>query len=193
MPLNLFELLFLVCVLATVATLATAMISALTGKWRRAFGILRLWAIAAVIYLAAAAASHLWMPLRVVYPHDPQCSDDWCVVVDGAGREAPGSETYRVNLRIYSRALRVEQRERGLTAYLTDGAGRRYDAEPSVSDVPFDTLLGPGESAAVVRRFRVPAAARRLDLSMVQNNGFPIGSLVIGRSPFDTHTVVRLD
>jgi hypothetical protein len=87
----------------------------------------------------------------------------------------------------------VEQRERGLIVYLTGPDGRRYDPIPQADDVPFDTLLEPGQSAIALRTFRVPLPVRPLDLSMVHQGGFDIGRLIIGRSPFDKRTVVRLD
>ena len=191
---SVFDLLFLFSALATIVTLATALVLALAGRRTSAAGIFKAWAAAAAVYLAADILSHAFLPLAVVYPHDPQCSDDWCSVVEKAGRDAPGSETYRVALRIYSRALRVPQRERDLVLYLTDSAGRRYDPDPQAGDVPFDTLLQPGESAVAMRTFRVPPTVRRLDLSLVKaGGGFPIGALIIGRSPFDRRTVVRLE
>ncbi len=190
---SVFDLLFLVSALASMAALSTALISALVGQRARALAILRVWGAAAAVYFAAGVVSIWLRPVRVLYPHDPQCSDEWCFVVEGAGRDAPGSDTYRVTLKIYSRALRVEQRERGLRMYLTDSAGHRYDPAPQSSDVPLDTLLDPGQSAIAARTFHIPAGVRNLDLSMVHEGGFPIGWLIIGRSPFDKRTVVRVD
>jgi hypothetical protein len=190
---SIFDLLFLLSALASIAAWGTALVSALMKQRARALGILRLWGAAAAVYFAADLVSICFRPVRVLYLHDPQCSDDWCFVVEGAGRDAPDSGNYHVRLSIYSRALRVEQRERGLSVYLTDAAGHRYDPVPEADDVPLDTLLAPGQSAAVSRTFRVPATLRNLDLSMVHEGGFQIGWLIIGRSPFDKRTVVRLD
>ncbi len=190
---SIFDLLFLACALSTIAAFLAALVSAAIGQWRRALAILRAWAAAAAVYLAADLVSILSRPLEVLHLHEPQCSDDWCLVVEGAGRDASSPDQYRVDLRIYSRALRVEQRERGLAAYLTDSAGRRYNPVPQSGDVPLDTLLEPGQSALASRAFRVPAGSRELKLSVVHEGGFPIGRLIIGRSPFDPRTVVRLD
>lgn len=190
---SLFDLLFLVCALATIVSLLVALMCAVSGRSRRALAILRAWAVAAAIYFAADLVSVFTTPLRVLYPHDPECSDDWCFTVESSGREPADPAIYRVNLKIYSRALRVEQRERGLRLYLTGPDGRRYDPLDQPGDVPFDTKLGPGESAAVSRAFRIPPGVRGLTLSMVHEDGFPIGKLIIGRSPLDKSTVVRLD
>jgi hypothetical protein len=191
--LSIFDLLFLFSALATIVAFFTALVCAAIGRRARALAILRVWIAAAAVYFAADLVSIWLRPLRVLYLHDPQCSDDWCFVVEGAGRDTPDSETYHVKLRIYSRAGRVDQRERGLSVYLTDAAGHRYDPAPQSGEVPLDTLLAPGQSAIVDRTFRVPATVRKLDLSMVHEGGFPIGWLIIGRSPFDKRTVVRLD
>lgn len=190
---TLFDLLFLLAALATVLSLLAALLCALIGRRSRALGILKAWGVAAALYLAADLASLLTTSLSVIHLHDPQCADDWCFVVEKAARDAPDSEIYRVDLRIYSRALRVEQRERGLALYLQSPDGRRYDPVPQPGDVPFDTLLQPGQSAAVARAFRIPATVHRLDLYMVQSGNFPIGRLIIGRSPYDGRTAVRLD
>ncbi len=190
---SLFDLLFLVCALATVAALFTALVCAVVGRSKRALRILRAWAVAGALYFAADLVSIGFRPLRVLHVHDPQCSDDWCFVVESAGRDTPGSDLYRVNLKIYSRALRVEQRERGLKVYLSDAEGRRYEPVPQPDEVALDRLLQPGESALAARTFRIPAAVRELDLSLVHEGGFPIGLLIIGRSPFDKRTVIRLD
>jgi hypothetical protein len=190
---SIFDLLFLLCALSTIVTLITALVCAAIGQRRRALAILRPWGMAAAIYFAADLLSIWLRPVRVLHLRDPQCSDDWCFVVEGAGREAPDSNAYQVTLRIYSSAGRVEQRERGLSVYLTDPAGRRYDPVPQPSDLPLDTLLQPGESAVARRTFQVPPGVRPLKLSMVHEGGIPIGRLIIGRSPFDSRTVVRLN
>ena len=190
---NIFDLLFLFCVLATAAAFSTALVRACMGEGRRALAILRAWSAAAVVYLAADLVSIALTPVRVLHLHDPECSDDWCFAVENAGRDAPGSDIYRVGMKLWSRALRVDQRERGLKVYLTGLSGRRYDPVPQVGDVPFDTLLRAGESVAAARAFRVPADERTLDLLVVHEGGFPIGKLILGRSPFDRRTVVRLD
>ena len=190
---TLFDLLFLFSALATILSLFTAAVLALIGKRDRAVAILKAWGVAAAIYLAADLVSNFTTPLVLAHPHDPQCADDWCFTVEKAGRTAPESELYRVDLRIYSRALRVEQRERGLHVYLQGPDGHRYDPVPQPGDVPFDTLLQPGQSAPVTRSFRVPAGVRPLDLYMTQPGNLPLYRLIIGRSPYDGRTAVRLD
>lgn len=190
---SIFDLLFLLCALATVSCLLAASILALCGQRARARAVLLAWIMAAALYLAVVTASHLATPLAVLHPHDPQCSDDWCFVVEKAGRDAPGGEIYRVSIKIYSRALRVEQRERGVVVYLTDPAGHRFNPDPQPGDVPFDTLLGPGEAATLSRTFRVPPVRPLYLHTTHEGDGFPMGALIIGRSPFDARTVVRLD
>lgn len=188
---SIFDLLFLFSALATIAAWTWALACMLIGRRRRALGILRAWGAAALVYCAADLLSARLTPVRVLHLGDAQCSDDWCFVVEQAGRADP--ETYLVTLRLYSRALRVAQRERGLAVYLTDAAGRRYDPLPQPGGLPLDTLLQPGRSVAAGRTYRVPPGVGQLNLVMVHEGGFPIGKLIIGRSPFDRRTVVRLE
>jgi len=190
--LSIFDLLFLAAALASIATLGAASLFLVSGRWKRALAILRGWAVCAAVYLAAAGISQWRMPVLALQLHDPQCSDDWCLSVEGAGRDRAQPEIVRVALRISSRAQRVPQRERGLVVYLTDAAGRRYDPLPNPADVPLDRQLAPGESADLTRAFRIPAEARQLQLVAAHEGGFPIAWLIIGREPFE-RTVVRLD
>ncbi len=50
---------------------------------------------------------------------------------------------------------------------------------PDSAEVGFDTLLGPGESVQVTRRFSVPSAVHGLAL-IVRHEGFYPGALIIG-------------
>jgi len=70
-------------------------------------------------------------PRKVFRVGEPECSDDWCITVAAAQRtEASSSVTWRVTLRISSRAQRVSQRELGAVVYLTDDRNRRLTPRP---------------------------------------------------------------
>ncbi|MFZ0818562.1 MAG: hypothetical protein WAM91_00715 [Candidatus Acidiferrales bacterium] len=129
---------------------------------------------------------------------DPQCSDDWCISVEGAAR-VPGNSaiSYDVSLRYFSRARRVSQRENHVVVYLTDDRGRRFDSIPQDSEAPFNVLLQPGESVTTRRIFRVPADARGVGAVVSREGGalgcFPGCFVITENEWFHKPAVVRLD
>ena len=185
---SIFDLLFICVVLGSLITLVSVVIAAATGKRRRAWVLLRAWGIFIVLYLGTSVAVRLTLPVRVLAVGDPQCSDDWCITV--AAVRTSGTE-YNVDLRLTSRARRVAQREKGLVVYLTDEQGRRYNPIPDPSAIPLDVQLQAGESVMTTRKFNLPENPGPLDF-VVGRDGFGMGWLIIGRSPF-TRTVVRID
>jgi hypothetical protein len=191
---SLFDLLFLALVFTSAVVWAAAGVAAIRGRGSGALRILRMYGICFAGYMSLVAVSSLFWPRRVVNVGEPVCSDDWCIGVESVSRTpASGRVTFRVMLRLSSRALRVSQRERNAVVYLTDGQGRRYDARPDPSGVPFDTLLGPGESVAATRVFEAPASARDVNLVVTREGGFPIGWFIIGYETwFRKPTMVRL-
>jgi hypothetical protein len=181
MPLmNLFEPLFLILVLVTLATVLTAVGFAVRGQIGRAGRILRRLFIGAAAYFAVVIAVSIVSPRRVYAVSDPQCFDDWCITVVGSRwTEAPPAGRYEVTLRLSNRAQRVPMGEKGTVVYLTDAAGRRYDPLPDATDVPLDTILQPGQSVNATRLFDVPRDAANLGLVYTHEGGFPIGWLII--------------
>jgi hypothetical protein len=121
-----------------------------------------------------------------------RCFDDWCISVEHADRQA---STYAVTFKLSSQARRVSQREKDLHVYLTDSQGRRFDPAPDPSAIPFDVLLGPGESVETTRSFTLPGDERHVGV-MVAHEGsycFP-GCFIIGDevNPLHKRTIVRL-
>ena len=185
---TIFDLLFLCVVLGSVVTLLSIAAAAMSGKRHRALVLLRAYAIFMVLYLATAVAVRFSLPVRVLALGEPQCSDDWCITVVGAHTAGP---EYDVDLRLTSRARRVEQREKGLVVYLVDERGTRYTAIPDPSAIPLDVLLQAGESVMTTRKFDAPDKSGRLEFVLTRE-GFQVGWLIIGRNPFE-RTVVRID
>ena len=158
---TIFEPLFLLCLLATVATLVAAAVWAIGGNRARACASLGKLGICAAVYVAALLAVGAASPRKIYRIGDTQCFDDWCITVTGAARTA--TRTVEVSLRLSSRAKRRPMGEKGTVGYLVDAEGRRYDPVPDSVTVPFDTMLQPGQSVIATRRFDVPADARELD------------------------------
>jgi len=180
---SLFDLLFLALALASLITLGIAAALALAGRAARSLRILRRLALGGLLYFAVVIAVSLLAPRRVFNLSETQCFDDWCVAAisyTSSRSVTPRQRSYLVNLRISSRARRISQRELNLAVYLTDRDNRRYNPAPQSSDVPFSTLLAPGQSVDLTRLFLVPLAARDLNLVIKHEGGFPIGWFIIG-------------
>jgi len=192
---SIFDLLFIVLLLAAVVTVIAAAIAGIRGHGASAFRMLRNLGICAVLYLATATVVHFLLPLRILTIGDAQCSGDWCITVESVNRPpAAGAVTYYdVVFRVSSSARRVTQREKGLITYLIDNRGRRFDPAPEMSHVPLDVLLEAEQSVTATRTFKIPADAHQLSLVVAHEGGIPMHWFIIGRSPFDKSTVVRLD
>jgi len=162
---SIFDLIFLLSVLISVVTPIFAAIAGIRGRRGGALRILCWWGTGVLIYLASALLVSFAAPQRVIAIGDPWCFDDWCLTVEGVKPAAAGDAVaYQVALRISSEARRVSQRAQGAWIYLIDDAGHRYapDSDPSV--VPLDVRLGPQESVATSRTFRVPGNVAHLGL-----------------------------
>jgi hypothetical protein len=154
---SIFDLLFIALLLAAAVTLIAAAIAGIRGQAARAFRILRNVGICAGLYLLTAIAVHFLLPLRALRIGDAQCSDDWCITVESVKRPPAGGPEiyYDVVLRISSHARRVPQRERGLSTYLIDGRGRRFDPAPEITQMPLDVMLEPEQAVTVTHTFRI--------------------------------------
>jgi hypothetical protein len=194
MPLmTLAEPLFLLLALGAIVFLLAAAGLALAGRPRRAVRILARLGVVAGLYLTTLVLVSILTPRRTYRTGDTQCFDDWCIAVVGSGQERP-QDPYSVRLRLSSRARRAPMGEKGTVVYLEDDSGRRYDPVTQADDLPFDTVLQPGESVTTSRAFDVPPAARGLGLVYTHEGGFPIWWLVIGEGGwFAKPPIVRLE
>jgi hypothetical protein len=189
-----FDLLVIALFLAAIGTLIVAAVLAVRGRWARVLGLLRRLAVCAVAYVGIVYAATALSKETVLRVGDPQCTDDWCIAVESVQRTPMNAVVrYDVTLRIFSRALRVSQREMGAKdVYLVDSQWRRYDPIRIGAEVPLNTLLQPGESVTTSRRFEPPADVRGIGL-MVDRSSFPI-CLVIGEcEAFHKGTIVRVE
>ncbi len=191
-----FDLLFIILFLTTAATLLTAVATAWRGNRGRAGTLLRRLGIGAVLYFAVLLLVSAFTPQRYLGRGERECSDDWCIAVQAAGRTrmADGLH-YEVTLELSSRARRVPQRERFVAVYLRDADGRRYPPVADPGAVPFDTLLQPGQAVAALRRFAVPADARILGLVVTRTGFAGPGCCIIGDDASLLHrrTILKLD
>ena len=190
---TIFDLLFLASFLVSVITLVTAAAVAIRGRVPRAFSILRVWLVCAVLYLGVSVAVAYASPQRVIAAGTPWCFDDWCLTV----KDIRHADTnYTVDLLISSEAKRVTQRAKGAWIYVRDENDTHYDPTPNPKDVPLDVQLQPGESVAAQRSFKLPATVHELGL-VTGHGGPPCGvmSLVVigqGGCLFHKQTMIRL-
>jgi hypothetical protein len=191
---KLFDLLFILLFFTTVGTLFTAALAALRGQSGTAGRILFRLGIGAVIYLAVVIVTSLILPRRVLIVGDPECNDDWCISLSGFHRVPQGNQVaYNVDLRVFSRARRVSQREKNIAVYLTDRSGRRYDPVADPNATPFSVLLSPGDSVSISRTFLLSVGAADVGAVLTHEGGFPIGWLIIGYDTwFRKPPIVRL-
>ena len=192
---TIFEPLFILLFLAAVATLVTAGAAAVRGQLPRAVNILRRLAIAAAAYFFVVLVVALAAVPPLHRTGEPQCFDDWCITVTGAKRtDTASAQTWRVTLRVSSRAMRVVQGENYAAVHLVDSKGRIYRPDPAELAVPLDAKVGPGESFDAIRRFELPPDAADVCLVFNHEGGFPIWAFIIGENQlFHDATVVKLD
>jgi hypothetical protein len=192
---TIFDLLFIALFLTALGTFIVAAISAFRGRRARALTILRSLAIGFVVYVGIVYIATALSRQVVLRVGDPECSDDWCIAVDHVER-APKNAVmvYDVTLRIFSRALRVAQRENvARDVYLVDAYWKRYDPILAGSETPLNTLLQPGESVTTSRRFELPADAQGIGLMVDRSSILPFCVIIGECGAFHKGTVVLLD
>jgi hypothetical protein len=190
-----FDLLFVLVVLASVVSLLAVAIHALRGHRHQAARLLIKYSVCLALYLGVVAVVSLVSPQRVLPLGENRCSDDWCIAVEDVARSASSSGAeYVITFRMSSRARRVPQRENGVIVYVVDEKGRRYEAVAGPSD-PFNVLLQPGQAVTTKRRFNVSGHSGRLGVVVARegSNSLP-GRFIIAddASLFHKPTIVVL-
>jgi len=186
---------FIVALLATVFSVVGALLAFATRRPDVGVRRLRGLGIGVVAYMALVTSVSLFSTHLMIAPGEDQCSDDWCIAVaDVTTRESGDDLIHDVTFRLSSRARVRPQRERFVIAYLLDGTGRRFDAEPAATETPFDVLLEPGQVVTTLRSFRVPRGSSDLGVVVAREGdlAFP-RCCIIGEGPFMKWPVVRLD
>ena len=190
-----FDLLFIVLLLAAIVTLVAIVTAIVRGHRASALSISRRLVLCASVYIATVYAAAAFSTQTVLKIGDPQCSDDWCLAVDSV-IPTPASATthYTITLRIFSRARRVAQRENvAKDIYLVDANEQRYNPVLAGSEAPLNVLLQPEESVTTTRNFVLPAGDRDIRLMIDRSSILPF-CVVIGEcGAFHKGTVVRLD
>jgi hypothetical protein len=189
---TIFDLVFLLAVLALVITLGTVAFAAWRGRRDRAVTLLRRTAIAGWVYFTTVIAVSIASKLRVVPLGEAQCFDDWCITAVSAVRERGAGVPLRVVVRLSSLARGISQGESDVRVYVVGDRGTRYEAEPETNVIPLSVKIPPQGAVTTNRLFRVPATVRN-PLLGVAHGPFP-HCCIIGdpESLFHKRTVMTL-
>jgi len=204
---TIFDLLFLVAVLATIGAALRVAYLLLRRRLAHAGRAARRWAIFAGLYFGLLFVTSAFQPRAVVPIGQPRCFDEWCLAVDGARRqEVIGGTRARgdyviVSARILNSGRGRRQRERDVYALLRDEHGdmHRQSAEGRAALVgstgvgsQLTDSVDAGASERVELVFDVPHGARSFQF-IAAHAWFP-HALIMGdaESLFHRPTVVEI-
>ncbi len=176
-----FDLLFILLFFLTVFSLLAATWFAFHHEPSRARKILTSILAGATVYFAIVIVVSLTSSPRVLRVGDCQWSDDMCFSIEGYQLlpRKTGTE-YRVEMKIANQGRGRSQRENNLVMYLTDEQGRRFNPLTDGSEIPFNILLEPQESAVASRSYVLPENDSGVGAVITHEGGFPIRWLIIG-------------
>jgi hypothetical protein len=186
------SILLLAGLLASAVTLIATAVLCFFGEFRRAGRTARRWVLCAAAYAAILA-------IAAMTPHDsalkigePYCDDDMCMSVQSVGRTHEYSGTsYRLAIRLFSRANRGSRSAKGASVYLTDEHGRRFLPVRDSSVTPFDVDVEPGQSVNTSLTFHVPSDARTVAFAAGMDH-IQYASFIIGNGDLLNHPRLRL-
>ena len=185
------KIVFFTLVVLGLPILASVTRSLMRGKPDIAWKTLRVYLVPVAIYVTLLLAFTLATPVKVLATGDVQYLDDWSIGVASVRREPHDlDEDYEIDFRLGNRSDKPLQGEK-LAVYLLTEDGTRYNAAPEPSTPPFDVVVDPGKSVLTTRKFVLPTNQNRIEL-VEAREGFRLSWFLIGRSPFDSHTVIQL-
>ncbi|MBV9762488.1 MAG: hypothetical protein JO340_18150 [Acidobacteriaceae bacterium] len=204
-----FELLFILLVLISLALLITAGALSFGSRGHRATGILTKLGISWILYLSIVLLTAALTRQQIIPANRDLCFDEMCFAVVSTQTESEvGPSDHRVHangafrivtLRVSSRARGRVQREGGLRAllwspdrrYRTSTSGQSAWQAAHPESAALTTRLRPGESVLSDQVFDVPTDAPAL--AIILSHGFTPGYFVIGECPlFHKPTILRL-
>jgi hypothetical protein len=175
---QLFTLLLILCVLASLVTFLIAAYRAIRGRGSSALRLLSRWATCALVYVAISVVVSLARPARVIEPGQNWCFDDWCIALEAVHRRpSPGGRDviYTTDLRIYNDA-RFPEGARGFWAYLRDQDGGRFEPTAGAWQDVVVARVPPHGFARMSMDFVVPDGERQLGF-VTGHGGPPCGLL----------------
>lgn len=210
---TIFDLVFIVVFLGTVAVLVTVLVRALRRRLTQAVRLLAVYGVFLALYLCVVIAVSLATPQRFIDMGEDRCFDDWCVAVesvDTASVLEQGEQITKANGTFYVVTLRLSNHARGraqrassAAVYLRDDQQRRHDVSRQGQNAyeaehgptaPLTASLPLGQSLITVRVFDAPVNAHILGLTIEHPVGFGPGVFIIGDDSSLMHkrTLIRL-
>ncbi len=171
---NLFDLLFIVSVLATVGALVRVGYLLIRKRTAAAKKTATRLATFVAMYAVTLVVVSLASPGKLLAIGDTRCLDEWCITVTGASRQPSigvvhaNGIFYVVTVRVSSRSRGRRQREIDVCTYLTDSVGRRFDVSPTgqqalqragLAGEPVTSFVDPGGNFDSRLAFDVPQDA----------------------------------
>jgi len=190
---KIFELVFYLLIFLSVLTIVAIIRAFSSGRHRRTgWALLRTWLVLAGFYAAILISTSLALSIRVLPVGEAQYSGDWSISVESLRRMPHDlDEDYFVDFQLYDKSNAALRGPNGLVVYLLDENGTRYNPAPSPESPGFDVLIQPWKKITTTRKFVLPTNLNRVEVVIVRE-GFRRDWFIIGRSPFDGHTVVQL-
>jgi hypothetical protein len=183
-----------ILLLAVLLVSALTLIRALTffsdGDRRAAWRIVKAWGIGAGIYGIVLLIVALQPQTSSMKTGTQYCDDDLCMSVLGVKKD-PGPEMtrYSMHVRLSSRANHGARSAKGALVYLTDERHREF-FPVSVSPVPFDAAIEPGQAVDTALTFQIPPDAGKpsfeVRIDRIGYTSFIIGSRELLRKPMLT-------
>jgi hypothetical protein len=192
---RIFDFAFVAAAFVSLFIVISIVVEAWRGRIQNALRIALVFGACLALYIGTIIGVSLAAPQEVLALREERCFDDWCYSVDNVARaESGGIRLYTVSFRLTSRARRVTQRELGLTVYLIDDQGKRYDPLQDNADVPFDVALAPGETRIAVRTYALQGSSGPVRLIITREGIYRLpGLFIIGdESSFFSKPVILL-
>jgi len=204
-----FELLFLIVVLASVIVFIISIVNMIRRRFLQTKKLLFRYGLGIMLYLLILIVVSLTAPQRVVAMNEDRCFDDWCVTVENVkvqneiGGVKPDGIFYVITLKLSNQGRGRPQRVSSAAIHLLDGQGNSYDISTQ-GMAAFATQQGPiplltslievGQPIITYQVFDLPKDAYRISLTIRHPVGPAPGLLIIGdeASLFHKPTIVSL-
>jgi hypothetical protein len=208
---TIFDLLFIVCVIAAAISLLRALYHACRKQWAQAARVLRRLGYGILAYATVLVVVSLTSRPRILKMGEKLRFDEWCISVERArlqpriGEPPATAQAHGIfnliTVRVSNEARRRAQRARDAAVWLVDSRGNRYDPSAEAqtaldaigaSGPSLTSMMLPGSSFERTVVFDVSKDASDLRLGMY--HGYFPGVVIIGASQSFLHppTLVEL-
>src|SRR5262249_3655687 len=149
--------------LATGFMILLAMICLLDRNFRFAAKVLTVSVGLFAAYVLVVVTVSVLTPQQVVKVGDTYCADIWCITIEKVNAAQRGQDLqYELGVRIYSDANTTTISARGISLYLLDERGRRFQMITNAAVIPIDVSLKPHETIRTSLTFLTAPDVREL-------------------------------